>query len=253
MKTIHPKIVLVGAGPGDPELITVKGLKALKEARVIVYDALVDPRLLQEAPRAKHVFVGKRKGIKALEQHEINALLVQKSLVYGNVVRLKGGDSFVFGRGWEELEYAAQRGVDVEVVPGISSSISVPALAGVPVTHRQLATGFHVLTGTLSDGSFNTDIAQAATLNSTLVVLMGLNQVDKIVAAYKEVGKHDQAIAIISKGSWEEQTKIVGEIHSIEALVSKHKPQAPAIVVIGEVVRLEDALIRKQVEKAILN
>ncbi len=253
MKTIHPKIVLVGAGPGDPELLTVKGLKALKEARVIVYDALVDPRLLQEAPRAQHVFVGKRKGIKALEQHEINALLVQKSLVYGNVVRLKGGDSFVFGRGWEELEYAAQRGVDVEVVPGISSSISVPALAGVPVTHRQLATGFHVLTGTLSDGSFNTDIAQAATLNSTLVVLMGLNQVDKIVAAYKEVGKHDQAIAIISKGSWEEQTKIVGEIHSIEALVSKHKPQAPAIVVIGDVVRLEDALIQKQVEKAILN
>ncbi len=253
MKTIHPKIVLVGAGPGDPELLTVKGLKALKEARVIVYDALVDPRLLQEAPQAQHVFVGKRKGIKALEQHEINALLVQKSLVYGNVVRLKGGDSFVFGRGWEELEYAAQRGVDVEVVPGISSSISVPALAGVPVTHRQLATGFHVLTGTLSDGSFNTDIAQAATLNSTLVVLMGLNQVDKIVAAYKAAGKHDQAIAIISRGSWEEQTKIVGEIHSIEALVSKHKPQAPAIVVIGEVVRLEDALIRKQVEKAILN
>ena len=253
MKTIHPKIVLVGAGPGDPELLTVKGLKALKEARVIVYDALVDPRLLQEAPQAQHVFVGKRKGIKALEQHEINALLVQKSLVYGNVVRLKGGDSFVFGRGWEELEYAAQRGVDVEVVPGISSSISVPALAGVPVTHRQLATGFHVLTGTLSDGSFNTDIAQAATLNSTLVVLMGLNQVDKIVAAYKAAGKHDQAIAIISKGSWEEQTKIVGEIHSIEALVSKHKPQAPAIVVIGEVVRLEDALIRKQVEKALLN
>lgn len=253
MKTIHPKIVLVGAGPRDPELLTVKGLKALKEARVIVYDALVDPRLLQEAPYAQHVFVGKRKGIKALEQHEINALLVQKSLVYGNVVRLKGGDSFVFGRGWEELEYAAQRGVDVEVVPGISSSISVPALAGVPVTHRQLATGFHVLTGTLSDGSFNTDIAQAATLNSTLVVLMGLNQVDKIVAAYKAAGKHDQAIAIISKGSWEEQTKIVGEIHSIEALVSKHKPQAPAIVVIGEVVRLEDALIRKQVEKALLN
>lgn len=253
MKTIHPKIVLVGAGPGDPELLTVKGLKALKKARVIVYDALVDPRLLQEAPQAQHVFVGKRKGIKALEQHEINALLVQKALVYGNVVRLKGGDSFVFGRGWEELEYAAQRGVDVEVVPGISSSISVPALAGVPVTHRQLATGFHVLTGTLSDGSFNTDIAQAATLNSTLVVLMGLNQVDKIVAAYKAAGKYDQAIAIISKGSWEEQTKIVGEIHSIEALVSKHKPQAPAIVVIGDVVRLEDALIRKQVEKAILN
>ena len=253
MKTIHPKIVLVGAGPGDPELLTVKGLKALKEARVIVYDALVDPRLLQEAAQAQHVFVGKRKGIKALEQNEINALLVQKALVYGNVVRLKGGDSFVFGRGWEELEYAAQRGVDVEVVPGIASSISVPALAGVPVTHRQLATGFHVLTGTLSDGSFNTDIAQAATLNSTLVVLMGLNQVDKIVAAYKAAGKYDQAIAIISKGSWEEQTKIVGEIHSIEALVNKYKPQTPAIVVIGEVVRLEDALIRKQVEKAILN
>ena len=174
MKTIHPKIVLVGAGPGDPELLTVKGLKALKEARVIVYDALVDPRLLQEAAQAQHVFVGKRKGIKALEQHEINALLVQKALVYGNVVRLKGGDSFVFGRGWEELEYAAQRGVDVEVVPGISSSISVPALAGVPVTHRQLATGFHVLTGTLSDGSFNTDIAQAATLNSTLVSGVGV-------------------------------------------------------------------------------
>jgi uroporphyrin-III C-methyltransferase len=253
MKTIHPKIVLVGAGPGDPELLTVKGLKALKEARVIVYDALVDPRLLQEAPQAQHVFVGKRKGIKALEQYEINVLLVQKSLVYGNVVRLKGGDSFVFGRGWEELEYAAQHGIDVEVIPGISSSISVPALAGIPVTHRTVSTGFHVITGTLSDGSFNTEIEQVASLNSTLVVLMGLNQLGNIVRAYRQAGKSDQAIAIISKGSWDDQSKLAGEIDTIESLARKHKPQAPAIIVVGDVVRLSDSLIRKQLEKALLN
>jgi uroporphyrin-III C-methyltransferase len=253
MKTLSSKLVLIGAGPGDPELLTIKGLKALQKAKVVVYDALVDERLLAEAPNAQHIFVGKRRGFKALEQEEINALLVQKALVFGNVVRLKGGDSFVFGRGWEELDHAAQYGIDVEVIPGISSSISVPALAGIPVTHRTVSTGFHVITGTLSDGSFNTEIEQAASLNSTLVVLMGLNQLGNIVRAYRQVGKSDQAIAIISKGSWDDQSKLVGEVDTIESLARKHKPQAPAIIVVGDVVKLDQSRVKRYLELATLN
>jgi uroporphyrin-III C-methyltransferase len=243
MKKIEAKITLVGAGPGDPELITLKGLKALREAKVVVYDALVHPDLLKESNADEFIFVGKRKGFKAMEQDEINALLVQKAYTHGNVVRLKGGDSYVFGRGWEELSFAKKQGVEVAVIPGLSSSLSVPALAGIPVTHRNLSSSFHVVTGTLSDGSYNSEIDTLATLNGTLVILMGLNQLDSIVNAFKQVGKSKESIAIILNGSLDSQQQFAGKIGTIQNLLSKkRKFVGPGIIVVGKVVELQEKL-----------
>jgi uroporphyrin-III C-methyltransferase len=243
MKKIEAKITLVGAGPGDPELITLKGLKALQEAKVVVYDALVHPDLLKESSANEFIFVGKRKGFKALEQEEINAVLVQKAYTHGNVVRLKGGDSYVFGRGWEELSFAKKQGVEVDVIPGLSSSLSVPALAGIPVTHRNLSSSFHVVTGTLSDGSYNSEIDTLASLNGTLVVLMGLNQLDSIVNAFKQVGKSKESIAIILNGSLDSQQQFNGEIGTIQKLITKNRKfVGPGIIVVGEVVELQEKL-----------
>lgn len=237
MKTIIPHITLVGAGPGDPDLLTVKGQKALQTADVILYDALVNEELLQLAPAARHIFVGKRKGFKAYEQETINRLLVQEALTHGHVVRLKGGDSYVFGRGFEELEYAQLFGIPVTVVPGISSSISVPALAGIPVTHRGSANGFYVLTAVLADGSLNPEMYQAAQLNATVVVLMGLNKLPEIAEIFAEAGKANEAVAVISNGSLPEQRQLFGKISGITSQVENEGIKAPAVVVIGEVVR----------------
>jgi uroporphyrin-III C-methyltransferase len=238
-KTILPKITLVGAGPGDPELISVKGLKAIKEADVILYDALVNVQLLDEAKTdALVVYVGKRKGEKEYEQSEINKLIVSYSLTHGHVVRLKGGDSFVFGRGSEELEFANQFGIETSVVPGISSSISVPALAGIPVTHRGVSNSFTVITGTLSDGSLNPEIANALNLKGTLVVLMGLAKLKEIQALYTTFGKQLTPVAVISNGSLPEQKAVYGNFNDIFDKVKANEIKAPGIIVIGEVVNV---------------
>ena len=233
------KVTLVGAGPGDIELLTIKGLKAIQKADVILYDALVNEQLLLEAPNAKHIFVGKRKGFKAYSQDEINRLIVESAFEYGNVVRLKGGDSFVYGRGFEEIEFVEAFGIKTEVVPGISSSISVPALAGIPVTHRSVSNSFYVLTGTLSDGSFNPEFKNAVNSNGTVVVLMGLSKISNICELYRTHGKHNKSIAVISNGSLENQRTVVGKIDTIENIVKAESIQAPAIILIGEVVDLQ--------------
>jgi len=237
MKQIQPTITLVGAGPGDPDLLTIKGQKAIQQANVILYDALVNERLLELAPTAKKIFVGKRKGLKAYSQEEINSMIVQESLNNGNVVRLKGGDSFVFGRGFEEVEYAALFGIQVEVVPGISSSISVPALVGIPVTHRGASNGFYVLTAVLSDGSLNPEIKQAAQTNATIVILMGLNKLPELTALFQVAGKSSEAVAVISNGSLPNQRSVIGTIDTIESIVMKERIPAPAVIIIGEVVK----------------
>lgn len=253
MKKIEAKITLVGAGPGDPELITLKGLRALREAKVVVYDALVHTDLLKESSADEFIFVGKRKGFKALEQEEINSLLVKKAYVHGNVVRLKGGDSYVFGRGWEELNYAVKHGVGVDFIPGLSSSLSVPALSGIPVTHRGLSTSFHVVTGTLSDGSYNTEINTLALLNGTLVILMGLSQLHNIVQFHLENGKGNESIAILYNGSLQQSKTVRGKIHSILEQIKKVQQKGPAIIVLGEVVDLESQLLEEKLETVKLN
>ncbi|HJX08026.1 MAG TPA: uroporphyrinogen-III C-methyltransferase, partial [Actinomycetota bacterium] len=170
------RVVLVGAGPGDPDLITVKGARALAEADVVVYDRLAAPELLQLAPEtAERVYVGKEPGGHAMKQHEIDAVLVEQARLGRNVVRLKGGDPFVFGRGGEELLACAEAGIACEVVPGITSAVAAPAAAGIPVTHRGIAQSFAVVTASTVGAAHKpdvTDLSRIATAVDTLVLLM---------------------------------------------------------------------------------
>lgn len=242
MKTQNttPKVTLVGAGPGDLELITVKGLNAIKKAEVILYDALVNEELLDYAPIATKIFVGKRKGFKAYSQKEINLLLVKYAFSHGNVVRLKGGDSFVFGRGYEEIEFVESFGIETTVVPGISSSIAVPALAGIPVTHRGTSTSFTVISASLSSGELNPDVKYAVQSNGTAVILMGLTKLDEIVSLYKRAGKYETGIAIISNGSLPNEQIIRGTISNIQYKFEENPVPSPAIIIVGEVVNLQE-------------
>ncbi len=180
---IEPQVTLVGAGPGDPDLLTIKGAKALAEANVVLYDALANEELLSYAPKkALKIFVGKRKGCHAYTQEEINQLIVDNALTYGNVVRLKGGDPFIFGRGSEEIEFVESFGIPTFVVPGISSSIAVPASQGISLTKRGVSESFWVITGTTSARKLSADVALAAQSTATVVILMGMSKLEEIVA-----------------------------------------------------------------------
>ena len=201
----HGQLTVVGAGPGDVELITLKAIKALQAADVVLYDALVDVALLEYAPNAEHIFVGKRKGCYAYQQEQINDLIVSRAKTHGHVVRLKGGDPFVFGRGAEEMEYAASKGVKVAMVPGISSSVAVPASQNIPVTKRGSAESFWVITGTTKEHKLSTDVALAAKSNATIVILMGMGKLAEIVELFKLEGKADMPIAIIQNGTREDE------------------------------------------------
>ena len=233
----EPKLTVVGAGPGDVELITLKAIKTLKNADVVLYDALVDTELLEYAPQAEHIFVGKRKGCYSYLQEQINELIVSRARSHGHVVRLKGGDSFVFGRGSEEMEYAAKHGLQVEMVPGISSCLSVPATQNIPVTKRGLAESFWVITGTTKDHKLSNDVRLAAKSSATVVILMGMSKLQQIVACFKKEGKSETPIAIIQNGTLENEKIGVGLISSIENEVERHDLTNPAIIIIGEVVR----------------
>lgn len=249
MNTLHPKITLVGAGPGDIELINLKGLNVLKTADVVLYDALVNKELLDYAPvDALKIYVGKRNHQHAYTQDEINTLIVEMAQTHGHVVRLKGGDSFVFGRGQEEINYAHLFNIETSVVPGISSSISVPALAGIPVTHRGVSESFWVITGTTKNNQLSQDIALAAKTNATVVILMGLAKLKEITSIFEKEGKHQTAIAIIQDGSLPTQKVAVGTIESIISIAQEKEIKAPAIIVIGEVVKQ-----RQQFSEVLLN
>lgn len=235
----EPKITLVGAGPGDAELISLKGAKAIGRADVILYDALVSEELLDLAKQdAIKVYVGKRAGQHSLKQHEINQLLVDFAINYGYVVRLKGGDPFVFGRGYEEIDFAASCNIQTEVIPGISSSISVPALQGIPLTHRGLSESFWVITGTTASGKVSKDLFTAAKSDATVIVLMGVNKINEIVAIYKSAGKGRLPVAIIQNGTLPDEKFAIGVINTIEEVMEECKIGAPAVIVLGEVVGL---------------
>lgn len=237
MKT--PKLILVGAGPGNPELITVKGLKAIQHADAILYDALVNTDLLEEAPKGiPKVFVGKRKGVHSFTQEQINELIVEHAQKYGNVVRLKGGDPFVFGRGFEEVLYARKFNIETEYIPGISSAIGVLGLNNIPVTHRGSSESFWVITGTTSNGQLSKDIKLAVKSTATVVILMGLTKLEEIVHIYKENNEFDKPIAVIQKGSLPKENIAVGTINTIIDLVHKKQITPPAVIIIGDVVML---------------
>lgn len=237
LRKIIPHVTLVGAGPGDPELMTLKAVRALQEADVVLYDALVNPEILHHAPEAKKLFVGKRKGCHAYSQDQINELIVKYAEEYGHVVRLKGGDPFVFGRGSEEKSFAEAHHVATTVIPGISSATAVPATAGIPVTRRKLAESFWVITGTTAGHKISKDVVLAAQSSATVVILMGLGKLAEIAGIFKEAGKSDIPIAIIQNGTREDQHVETGLISNIEEKVYKSGLSSPAIMVIGEVVK----------------
>lgn len=235
----EPRITLVGAGPGDADLITIKGIKALKTADVVLYDALVNEELLEFAPaNAVKVYVGKRSGDHSFSQGNINKLMIDYAINYGHVVRLKGGDPFVFGRGYEELDHAASYSIPAVVIPGISSSIAVPGLQQIPVTHRGLSESFWVVTGTTSDGKVSNDLYEAARTNATVVVLMGVHKLAEITQIFKNEGKYRLPAAVIQSGSTENEKVAVGVIDTIVELVEEKQISSPALIVIGEVVSL---------------
>ncbi|MFL6262867.1 MAG: uroporphyrinogen-III C-methyltransferase [Thermoanaerobaculia bacterium] len=236
-------VYLVGAGPGDPKLITVLGLDRLRQAEVVIYDRLVSERLLDEAPpSAERIFVGKAPGEHSCKQEEINELLLRHARAGKTVVRLKGGDPFVFGRGSEEALACAEAGIPWEVVPGISSAVSVPALVGIPVTHRELAGGFAVVTGHCAEGD-RQDWAALARVE-TLVILMGLSRLPEISASLLFHGRGaDTPVAAIAQGSLPGERVVVGTLGTIAGDVARAGLKAPATIVVGEVVRVRQRLL----------
>ncbi len=237
-----PKLTIVGAGPGDAELITLKAIKALENADVVLYDALVNEELLQYAKQAEIIFVGKRFGCHAYSQDQINDLIVSMAQKYGHVVRLKGGDPFVFGRGSEEIDFAQQFGIETAIVPGISSALGVPACNGISLTQRKVAESFWVITGTTSDHKLSKDVALASQSSATVVILMGMNKLEEIVVLYQNNRTDDLPIAIIQNGTKTTEKKVIGTISSITTLVKENEIASPAIIIIGEVVKNASAV-----------
>lgn len=242
----NPKLTLVGAGPGDIELITLKAIKTLQNAAVVLYDALVDTRLLEYAKQAEQIYVGKRGGCPSYNQNQINDLIVSRANQYGNVVRLKGGDPFVFGRGAEEMEFAAAKGLAVDFVPGISSCLSVPAAQNIPVTKRGYTESFWVITGTTKEHKISNDVALAAKSNATVVILMGMAKLSQIIALFKKEGKSETPVAIIQNGTRKQEKVGIGTIASIEKEVRHQKLGSPAIIIIGEVVLHRERMLAIQ-------
>jgi uroporphyrin-III C-methyltransferase len=237
-RNINPTLTLVGAGPGDPDLITVKGIKALADADVVLYDALVNEELLTYAPgRAKKIFVGKRAGMHSAQQLEINKLIIKYARSHGHVVRLKGGDPFVFGRGLEEVEFATACGLSASVIPGISSALSVPALENIPLTHRGVSESFWVVTGTTKTGQLSRDLNLAANSSATVVILMGMKKLNEIVEVFKDCDKGNTPVAIVQNGSRPDSKMGLGTVATISEVVKETGLSSPAIIIIGEIVR----------------
>ncbi|MEN8964519.1 MAG: uroporphyrinogen-III C-methyltransferase [Polaribacter sp.] len=245
----NPKLTVVGAGPGDVDLITLKAIKTLKNADVVLYDALVNEELLDHInPKAEIIFVGKRRGCYRYQQEQINDLIVARAKTHGHVVRLKGGDPFIFGRGAEEMEFAASFGIETAMVPGISSSLAVPAYQNIPLTKRGNAESFWVITGTTKDHKLSNDVAIAAKSNATIVVLMGMGKLPEIIKLFQQEHKNNLPVAIIQNGTRDNEKIGVGTVDTILDVVKKQKLSNPAIIVLGEVVNHRQILANVQQE-----
>ena len=243
----NPKLTVVGAGPGDVDLITLKALKVLKIADVVLYDALVNEELLDFVnPNAEIIFVGKRRGCYTYQQDQINDLIVARAETHGHVVRLKGGDPFIFGRGAEEMEYAASFGIATAMVPGISSSLAVPASQNIPVTKRGSAESFWVITGTTKEHKLSKDIALAAKSNATVVVLMGMGKLPEIIKLFQQENKNELPVAIIQNGTRTNEKVGIGTVDTILDIVKEKNLSNPAIIVFGEVVKHHTVFMRVQ-------
>jgi uroporphyrin-III C-methyltransferase len=247
---IEPKVSLVGAGPGSVDLITLRGLRVLQQADVILYDALINPSLLEGIDsRIPRINVGKRCGKHSHGQDSINRMLVEKAYEYGHVVRLKGGDPFVFGRGSEEMEYVTSFGIPITIVPGVSSALAVPAGQGIPLTQRGTSSSFWVMTATKKEGTFCADLGLAAQSSATLVILMGIRKCAEIA---QEILKHRSGttpVAIIQNGTMEGEHCVVGSLDQMGKLAQQLHPSHPGIIVIGEVVAGHPALYGEEIQR----
>jgi uroporphyrin-III C-methyltransferase len=238
------KVYLVGAGPGDPDLLTLKAFNLLRKADVVVYDYLVGPDLLAYVPaEAERLYVGKVGGDNQTPQDEINRLLIQQARRGKQIVRLKGGDPFLFGRGGEEASALVAARVPFEIVPGISSALAVPAYAGIPLTHRGLSSSVSIVAGSRAgDGGFREELERSATAD-TIVVLMGMAHLRWIAGKLIGLGRAPNTpVAVIRWGTYETQHTVIGTLGNIADLVDRERVRPPAVIVIGDVVRLHDEL-----------
>ncbi|WP_138416196.1 uroporphyrinogen-III C-methyltransferase [Aquibacillus sediminis] len=241
------KVFLVGAGPGDPELITVKALKCIQQADVILYDRLVNPELLQEAkPEADLIFAGKLPKFHMMKQETINHLLVKYAKQGKVVTRLKGGDPFVFGRGAEEAEALAKEGLEYDVVPGVTAGVAAPAYADIPITHRELGSSFAIVTGHCKKGKpTNIKWESLAKAVDTLAIYMGVRNLPYICEELMKHGKSQNTpVAIIQQGTTANQQTVTGTLSSICTIANRQKISNPAMIVVGEVVRYREKIER---------
>lgn len=243
-RTDMGKVYLVGAGPGDPELLTLRAVRLLQQAQAVVYDHLVSSAVLDFlSANAERIYAGKRRNEHTLRQEQINALLVKLAQEGKHVVRLKGGDPFIFGRGGEELQALAAHGIAFEVVPGITAAAGVSAYAGIPLTHRDYAQRCTFVTGHLQDGTANLDWPALVHTQQTVVIYMGLNGLPSIC---REMIAHGAAptlpVAVVQDGTISTQKVVVGTLATIAQRVAEAQLQSPSLTVIGEVVRLHETL-----------
>lgn len=250
--TKNPKVILVGAGPGDVELITVKGLNAIKNADVVLYDSLVNKELLKHvSSNVECVYVGKRFNKHKYTQDTINKMLVDYALRFGTVVRLKGGDSYVFGRGAEEVDFVESQGITTEVIPGISSALSVPSNQGIPLTKRSINESFFVITGTTSKGSISKDIALGAQSTATLVVLMGLRNFALIMEEVKKYRHKFTPFAIIQNGTLPNEKIMLDTINNYKNIIDVIDYSSPGIIVIGDVVAEHPSFLEEEIQRVL--
>jgi uroporphyrin-III C-methyltransferase len=243
------KVYLLGAGPGDPGLMTIKGKGLLECADVVVYDALVSPQiLLMINPQAEKIHAGKRKGRHSLLQEETTQLLIEKAQTNAIVVRLKGGDPFVFGRGGEEMQGLVNAGVPVEVIPGITAGIAAPAYAGIPVTHREYSSSVTFVTGHEAAGKYRPEVEWKAIArgSETIIIYMGVHNLPHITGELLAAGMSlDTPVALIRWGTRPEQEELIGTLETIVAQIEATGFSAPAIAIIGRVVNLHSILSGK--------
>ncbi|MBM3897640.1 MAG: uroporphyrinogen-III C-methyltransferase [Thaumarchaeota archaeon] len=233
------KVYLVGAGPGDSGLLTVKGLGILKKADVVLYDRLVSDEVIRLVPKNTiKIRVGKEEGHVGKIQSRINDIMLEKVKSGKVVVRLKGGDPFVFGRGGEEVQYLRKHGIVFEVVPGVTSVFAVPAYAGIPITHRNFASSIGVVTGTSGRGKSNVDLRKISPVVDTLVILMGVSNLAEIIRQISSKKNPKTDVAVIEWGTTRRQRVVFGTLDDIVERVSKVKVNAPAVIVVGKVVSL---------------
>ena len=235
------RVSIVGAGPGDPELLTVRALNRIRAADVIVHDRLVDPSILSHArDDAKRIYVGKTRGCHALSQDRINELLAELARDGLSVVRLKGGDPFVFGRGGEELAFLEQHGIETEIVPGVTAALGCAASAGIPVTHRDLAQAVTFVTGHAKDGGDpDLDWTSLARANHTLVVYMGVATAAKVAVRLTEAGMEgSMPVAVIENGTRPDERIVTGTLGELATLIETHAIKGPAVLIIGRVAAL---------------